>query len=276
VNLKGWLLGLLGDALVVGALLAFVGWLFRKWIATRLTEGIRLETEQKLHEFKARLDAAEAQVSAVRQAGIDATLQLSGIVVAERVVAIKNLWNGVIDWKRATMVSTIVSAMDIEYVRQNGDSARTQATMKQLLDSLKHMELMTATNALQQWRPFVTERAWALFAAYHGFYVARVMRAVSLTLGDTELALRFWHLDNELQIVRAAATPQMTQAYEAGSVATTIPFLNFIEKELLAELQRSLAGEHSGPDASRQAANIVAAVEKTMEDARKAQADRPK
>lgn len=271
MSFADWVAQLLGNAVVIGAVLAFAGWLLRKWITTRLTESIRLDTEQRLHEFKGRLDAAEAQVSAVRQAGIEATLQLSAVVVAERVAAIKHIWGGVIEWKKAAVVSTIVSAMSIDYVRKHGDDPRTKATMRQLLDSLKYLELMTVTNALQQWRPFVTERAWALFAAYHGFYIARVMRAVSIMLGEKELALRFWELDSEVQLVRASAPASMAQAYEAASVATTIPFLNFLETELLAELQRSLAGEHSGPEASRQAATIVAAVENVMQEAQKAQ-----
>lgn len=267
--MTAWLLSVLDTAAVAAVLVAALGWLLRKWIGARLTASIQLDTDKKLEEFKKRLDAAEAQVSAVRQAGIDATLQLSGVVVAERVAAIKQVWNGVIEWKRATMVSTLVSAMTIDFVRKSGDDERTRAAVKQMLDNVKYVDLLTTMNALQQCRPFLTERAWALFAAYHGFYVARLMRAFGIA-HDKELALRFWEIDNELTIVRATAPPQMVQAYEAGSIATTLPFLNYVEQELLAELQRSLAGEHSGPEASRQAAKIVAAVGSVMEEAQKA------
>lgn len=78
----------------------------------------------------------------------------------------------------------------------------------------------------------------------------------------------------ELQVVRATAPALMVQAYEAGSIVTTMPFLNYVEQELLAELQKSLAGEHSGPEASRQAAKIVAAVDGVMQEAEKAKGAR--
>jgi hypothetical protein len=263
-----WLLSVLNEAVVAAALVAFAGWLLRRWIAERLTADIRLATEQKLQAFRARLDAAENEV--VQQAGIAASLQMSAAPLAERVQAIKEIWLGVVDWKAASALSTMMSAFTIEDVDKHGDHPGTKSTMKQVLDSLKYMELLHWTNALARWRPFVSERAWALFAAYHGFYAARVTKAAMLMIGGANVARRLWQVDYERDLVRASATPEIVAAYEADIVAGSTRFLEYVERELLAELQRSLRGEYSGPDASRRASKIIAIADKLMQEARNA------
>jgi hypothetical protein len=268
--MAAWLLSVVDTAVVATILLAALGWLLRNWIAARLTSGIQLETEKKLEEFKRRLDAAEAEVSAVRQAGLDAVEAMRSATHVERVQAIKEIWLGVVDWKAATAVSTIISAVDLEIAAKSAGHPGTTQTFKSMLESIKHIDLAQRVNALARWRPFVTPRTWALFAAYHGFYAARVGKAALLIVGHVEMIKRVWRLDSELQIVRASAPPEIVAAYEREPVAAGPKFLTYIEDELLAELQRSLAGEHSGPEASRQAAKIIAAVDGVLAEAQKA------
>lgn len=166
----------------------------------------------------------------------------------------------------------MISAMDIHMAANGAGDAGTQRTMKTMLDSLQYMDFMKRANALARWRPFVTERGWALFAAYHGFYAARVGKAALLMIGNVEMVQRVWQVDNELQVVRATAPAEMVNAYETSPIATSEKFLAYVESELLAELRSSLAGEHSGPEASRQAARIVAVVDSLMAMAQTAKA----
>jgi hypothetical protein len=271
--LSEWFWSVLSSAGAAAILLVALGWLLRKWIGTRLTESLRLETEQKLHEFKTRLDAAEARVTSVQQAGIDATLQLSAAVVAERVSAIKRIWNGVVDWRAATAVSTIVSAIDREWVERNAEKEGTKTSFGKFLNSLNYMDLLKAMHELEKCRPFVTERAWALFKVYHGFYLSRILRVFALSIGDKQLALRFWETDMELRLVRVAAPPELGDEYAANSIAASSKFLSYIEEQLLIELRLSLAGHQSGPEASRQAANIVAAADSLLQEAEKAKVE---
>lgn len=252
-------------------LVAAVGWLLRKWLSIRITESLRLDTEQKLAAFRKRLDAAEAQVSAVRQAGIDANLQLSGAVVAERVAAIKKVWNAIVEWKSAIALVTIVWAIDREYISKYGGDDGNRRTFKTMLDSLKYIDLMRRMGEVQQCRPFVTDRAWALFAAYNGFFASGLLRGVALMFGEKKLALNLIDHKAELSIVRAVASADMAESFAGNPIKFVMPFIEFLEREILTELQKSLAGEQSGPEASRQAAKIVATVESVMAEARMAE-----
>jgi hypothetical protein len=267
-----WLWSVLDTAVVASLLIAAAAWLARTWIKGRLTENLRRETEERLLSLEYRLQIAEAQVHAVRQAGIDTNLQLNAVVVGERVAACKQLWHGVVDWKSATMVVMAVHAFDLEYVRRYAADEGVKRTFKTMLEAVRYMDLMTRMNAIQQCRPFVTERAWALFFAYHGYFVSGLVRGFSLMIGARDLAESMWQANAELAIVREAAPPDMFGAYEANPIANFLPFVNYLEREILVELQKSLAGEQSGPEASRQAARLVATAETALQQATKAQA----
>jgi len=267
-----WLWSVLDTAVAAGLLLGAAAWLARKWLSTRITESLRRDTDAQLITLRNRLDAAEAQVHVVRQAGIDTNLQLSAVVVAERVAAIKQLWNGVVEWKAATMVLTLAHAMDLDYIRRHAADEGVKGTFKTMLDSLKYLELLGRMNNIQQCRPFVTERAWALFAAYHGYFTTGLVRGFSLMMGARDIAERMWQTNSELSIVRQAAPAEMVRAYEANPIANFLSFVNYLEREILGELQKSLAGEQSGPAAAEQAARLVATAEAALQGAYKAQA----
>jgi hypothetical protein len=262
--MAAWLLSVIDTAAVAALLVAGLGWLLRNWISTRLKASIELETDQELARFNARLDAAEAQVAAVRSAGIDAVQQMAAATLAERVRAIREIWLGVVDWRAASALSTLIGAFDARTAVANADHVPGRRNIQMMLDQLHHMDLMKRMNGLAQWRPFVTERAWSLFAAYHGFYSARVAKASILAIGNREIVERLWQVNSELDIVRAAAPAEIVRAYEAQPLKVSAEFLAYLEVELLDELRRSLAGEHSGPEASRQAAKIVATVDKVL------------
>jgi hypothetical protein len=272
MNFLAWLGTLLSSGVLASALLLSVGWLARTWIKKRIDASIDLQTGRQLAEFTRRLDAAEARITAVRDAGIDANLQLNAVVVAERVAAIKAVWKAVVDWRAASATSGIVSAFTLDYVRQHAGDARTIRSMQQILQPLNYPVFLAKLNTTQEWRPFVTERGWALFMAYHGFYIARLTRAFALTMQDPEMAIRMWEVDSESQVVRATAPAEIQQQYAANVFTGTTEFLGFVEKELLQELQRSLAGEHNGPEAQREAARMVAAAQTAVAAAQTAAA----
>ena len=89
----------------------------------------------------------------------------------------------------------------------------------------------------------VTARVCGLFAAYHGFYPARVAKPAILMIGNREMVERMWQASGELAVVRAAAPADVVQRF-----AERPKFLAYIEVELLAELQRTLAGEVCVPN----------------------------
>jgi hypothetical protein len=259
-----WLISLLSTGAVSAGLVAVLAWLLKRWIAERLTADIRGETEKKLTDLKHRLDAAEAQVSAVRAAGIESTRDMFVATLSERVQAIKEIWLGVVEWKAASLLVSLISAMDEEIATGSAGHAGTQRTLNTMLDSLKDSNFLTRTNALARWRPFITARGWALFHSYHAFYSAHVAKAAILAIGNGAMVRRMWQDGAERKIVRAGAPDDIVRAYQADPVATGPRFLEFLEAELLTELQLTLAGEHSGPNATLQAAKVVALTDEAL------------
>jgi hypothetical protein len=271
-----WLWNVGINAVTTAMILAVVAWLLRTWIKERLSADIRTETETKLvgvrdqlhretetelTELRTRLSAAETKLSEARKAGIDANQQLYTAVVPEQIAGLKGLWTGIRDARAINVVSIFVSVMDLAFVRKSIGDQKFTNQIGMMLKQIDHMELLKRLKDIEQWRPFVTERAWALFAAYHLFYTTRLLRGIALSMGSLELAERLWQVNSELTIVQATATPEIAAQYAENAFAGTAPFLSYVEKELLDEFARSLRGEHSGTEAARRAAEIIKVIE---------------
>jgi len=271
-----WLWRLASDAVTTAALLAAATWLCRTWIKERLSADIRTETETKLASVKdqlhrdtetelttvrTRLAAAETKLSEARKAGIDANQQLYAAVVPEQIAGLKGLWAGIREARAINVVSLFVTVMDLGTVRRSIGEQRFTNQIARMLAQIDHMELLKRLQAVEQWRPFVTERAWALFSAYHQFYTTHLLRGIALSMPNLELAERLWQTNNELKIVQATATPEIAAQYAGSAYLGTAPFLRYVERELLDEFARSLKGEHSGHEAARRAADIIRVAE---------------
>jgi hypothetical protein len=270
-----WLLDLLGTAGAAALLLAAAGWLARAWITERLSASVRLETDKKLAEFQKRLDAAEAEVSAVRSAGIEALHQSNAAVLAERVRATQAIWGAVVAWQRATMLSALISAFKTHEAVANAGHAPARESFRTMLHSIKHFELTEGGNAVAAWRPFISEKAWALYAALNAFYGARIAKATMMQLGKKDFVERLWQVKSELQIVKNTTTPELAALFEADEMTGSQKAVAYIESALLAELKRGLAGEESGPEAARQAAKILAVAQEATTTATVAQVEKP-
>lgn len=274
--LLNWMKEVLTNAAITAAILAIAGWLGRTWIKERLAASIRAETEAKLaglrdqlHRetetelatLRTRLNAAESRLSEARKAGIDANQQLYAAVVPEQIAGIKALWAGIRDAREINILSMFVSVMDLDLVRRNIRDRAFVGVIGKMLQNIDYMELMKRLQAVEQWRPFVTERAWALFSAYHIFYSTRLLRSVALSMQNLELAERLWQNNSELSLVQATATPEIVAQYTANAYAGTQPFLSFVEKELLEEFERCIKGERSGHEVAERAAAIIRVTE---------------
>lgn len=274
--LVNWIEEVLANTAATAAILAVLGWLGRTWIKERLSASIRAETEARLASLRdqlhretetelatlrTRLNAAEAKLSEARKAGIDANQQLYAAVVPEQIAGIKALWAGIRDARAISVVSMFVSVMDLAIVRRNIHDRAFAGVIDKMLQNIDYMELMKRLLAVEQWRPFVTERAWALFSTYHLFYSTRLLRSIALSIQNLELAERLWQNNSELALVQATATPDIVAQYTANEYAGTQPFLSFLEKELLEEFERCVKGERSGHEAAERAAAIIRVTE---------------
>jgi len=258
-----WVTAVLGSTAASTVLLGLISWLLREWISARLTAGLRVETEQQLASFRSRLEAAERQVTSVRQAGLEAARSANAVVMTERVLATKEFTRTVTESSAAATISMIIAAMTPDWVHRNATQPGTRNTADMLLKAAKAQELLARMHALGMYRPFITERSWALFTALHSFYAARILKCVALQLGNAELAERLWAVDAERKLLETIL-PDKIAAYDRNPVETEVIFVETVRNQLLEELRRGLSGEHSGSEAVRQATAISAATDEAM------------
>ncbi len=84
-------------------------------------------------------------------------------------------------------------------------------------------------------------------------------------------AMDVWNATDERALVASAASVEVLDQYDRNIHQGSLDFTNYMKNEILDELRRNLSGEHSGPEASVQAASLVAAAEDLM----KATAQKP-
>jgi hypothetical protein len=258
-----WLLSRLADGVAAALLLAAAAWLARLWIKARLTASIRLETETQLARVKAEIKAAETRISAVTSAGITAIGQMSAATIPARVTAVQTLWDTAIRWRRASFISAIIAVVDIELLRRIANDAGTRAAYKKMLDSIGGAEFLKQQADAESARPFVSERAWALFLSLHNFLLARMTKATLISVVGAE-SERAWHLNTERSIIVALQQPDLLAQFDQNASSGSAAFVGYVETELMAELKRNLSGMDSGPEASRHAAVVIETVTRSL------------
>ncbi len=253
-----WLVQVLSSGAVTAGLLIAVGWLARTWLKARLSESLRLETDITIERLRSELNAAENRIEAVTSAGIGSVAQMADATFPTKVVSIQQLWSAVLLWRSANAVTHIISAIDADYVRENGNDAGTKATFRKLLDSFNYLDLLKETNKAEEARPFVSDRAWALYYALNSFLATRVAKAALLSVVGSN-AEEMWHRVDERALVAASAPADIVDAYDNNVMAGSTKFIAYLEREIISELRRNLSGEQSAPEAALQAADLVVA-----------------
>jgi hypothetical protein len=265
-----WLLDVLASAAAAAVLVSALAWISREWISTRLTASVRLETERELAELRSRLESAEQHVRDVRQAGIEGARSTNAAVIAERVTATKELARLVIEWRSMATLSILVGVMTPEIAARTASERAMQETLGKMWDASSVGERLNHVAPLAAWRPFVTESACALFAAFQGFYVARMTKAMAIRTGNVELVRRLWVMAGERKIVSAVA-PELLDSYDRNPAEIEGAFVEKLSNDLLAELKRGLSGEHGGAEAMRQAVAITSTTDRASGELRQVQ-----
>jgi hypothetical protein len=260
-----WALGILSSSGASVLLGGFIVWLARAWIVARLTASLRVQTEKELTAFGKRLDATEQQVNSVRDAGLEAARFANAAVLRERVRATREFAHALIEWNSLVALSMLIGAMNSEWAKKNAREPGTSSFADSILKSSKAEDLLTRMQALGAYRPFVTEKSWALFSALQSFYAIRVAKCMALRIGNPEMAERLWAADAERKLV-AAIIPDQIEAYDRNPVETESPFTDAVRDQLLAELRRGLSGEHSGSEAVHDAATILGATDEVTRE----------
>jgi hypothetical protein len=254
-------------------LLATAGWLARTWIAKRLTEDLRKETEIALLELRAKLDSAQESIRSVTAAATQARAQAQAALLPSKIQAIETIWKSVIEWRTAEGVCLMTSVFPIDWIRKYGNDPKTKSNIETMLAPIDYVKFMLERNEAESARPFITEKAWALYFAYHSLYSTRLMKAQLLTISGIEHG-EIWERIKERALIEASASPEILAKYDAEQIFGISSYFQYLTQELLVEFRSDLSGNHSSTEAAINVSKVMATAEELIRSARTNESDK--
>lgn len=249
------------------ALVATAGWLARTWIAKRLTEDLRRETETALIELRAKLDNANDSIRSITAAAAQARAQAQAALLPAKIKAIDTIWQSVTEWRSAEAVCMMTSVFPLDWVKKHGNDPKTKSSSKLMFGTLDFVKFMRERNAAESARPFVSEKAWALYFAYHSLYSTRLMKANLLTISGIDHG-EIWEKINERALIKSSASSEVLAKYDAEPIFGISTFFQYLIHELLTEFRSDLSGNRSSTEAAIDASRVIATAEELLRSAK--------
>jgi len=158
-----------------------------------------------------------------------------------------------------------VAVLPIDWVRKYGSHPSTKKNFEFLLKSPTHLAFLKERNETELARPFISERGWALFAAYSGFYMSRVTKASMFLIPSMDHA-KIWARIAERDLIQASAPVDILNLYDTNVLEGTSAFLKYLKDELVAEFRAELSGARESKAAVSNAAAILNAAEALIQN----------
>jgi hypothetical protein len=242
---------------------AALAFLFRNYVKAWITNGIQHSFDAKLEAIRAELREKEDKIKALRQIALSGATSRREALDKRHLEAVDKLWNGVIALGTLKLASKYMETVNFE---ESAKLAPTDANVRKLFETIGKLfnENTIPKISPAAERPYLSERAWALFSAYQAILSLAVVQIKALELGVPNSAklLNFKVIDN---LVHVALPHQMPLLEQYGTSACHY-LVEELEQALLSELRRSL----NEPSASREdvqtAAEILAISDTIMKD----------
>jgi len=251
---------ILTTSVVSTALISIVIWLSRSWITTRLTADIKLENDSKLEELKSNLKHTNETLSKISLAGDKAYSESQIALLPHKIKAIETVWNSVLSWNEMSAASMFVSILPIDWIQKYGSDPSTKENFEILLKAPEHLTFIKNRSETELIRPFISERGWALYSAYSGLYMSRVIKASTLLLPSVDHS-NIWEWSNERNLVKTTAPKDILDSYDTNILEGTTAFLNHLKNEMIEEFKLELSGTRDSESAVSNAATILKAAE---------------
>lgn len=159
----------------------------------------------------------------------------------------------------------VVAMLPIDWVRKYGSDPSTKNHFEILLKNPEHLAFLKKRNETELSRPFISERGWALYAAYSGFYVSRIIKASMFLFPSMDHA-EIWERVNERKLVQASAPADILSLYDTNVLEGTDAFLKYLKDEMIAEFRSELSGARDSKTAVSNAAVILDAAETLVQN----------
>ena len=251
------------------AVLSIVGWLLRKLIVTRLTASVKHEFNEKLEriktsnrmredEFKADLRAQGERIANLSSGALSAMAMRQTALDKRRIVAVEQLWEGIASYAPAKQVSKMMGVINFDYASQRATDDPVVRKMFSIAGGWFDPDKIERED-VDKARPFVSERAWALFTAYETIVTSAVMRLLVLKTGAGPSD----YLKTEaIKTVIKYALPNHADLIDRMETGSYHHFLDELEMCLLEELREMMKGGKASKENVEQSRLILEAAEK--------------
>ncbi len=199
--------------------------------------------------------------SNIAVAGDQAYSQVQVALLPKKLFAIEEIWKSILAWDEMATASMFVSMLPLDWVDKHGSATSTKETFERLLGAPKHLEFLKERKNAELMRPFVSESGWALYSAYHNFYIARITKAAMLTISGINHVEYFGRSD-ERRLIQKSAPKHVLDLYDVDIMSGTNKYLSHIKEKLIEEFMIKLSGTR---ESSRAAINAVAIQEAANE-----------
>ncbi len=169
-------------------------------------------------------------------------------------------------WNEMLTVAMFVSVMPIDWVKKYGSDPSTKENFETLLKNPEHLTFLKERSDTELVRPFISERSWALYTAFSGFYISRITKASLFLFPDFNHA-EVWENVNERNLVKASAPEHILEQYDTNIIDGTNAFLKYLKDEMIEEFRIELSGIRDSESATKNAASILDAAEILIQSA---------
>lgn len=253
-------------------------WLSKNWIITRLKSSVQHEFDKKIEtvrsdlriseeSFKAVIRQREADIAALKSSAISSIASTQLELYKRRMLATEQLWSAVSTLAGAKAAVQYIAMMKMDALAERvGNDPRLRESIEMMASSTGDVEKYSVPDATKV-EPFVSEVAWSLYQAYQSI----------LTISLSQLHLLAKGVDpremlNHAGVAQLAkvALPSWAAYIDQHGAAGYPALVDELQKALLAELRKMLAGTDADAASVERAHAIQAQVTKINDESAEA------
>ncbi|GAB6098081.1 hypothetical protein JCM14469_43370 [Desulfatiferula olefinivorans] len=233
------------------ALTAILCWIFKNWIAVRLTASVKHEFDLKIEksksefrnkeeELKSELKSNESQIEILQSTLLNQLSARQITVCNKQFESIEILWDSVIKMHPQKTAAKIMQSVKFDFAL---DQAPTDSKIREMFSGLiKTFNLKVNENkstSVSRARLYVSSLTWSLYQAYSTVIWFAVTKMMMIEQGQNTLNL--FKTQEIIDLVKEALPHQAKFIDEKG-----ISSLDFLVEELESKLFTSLKSEIQG------------------------------
>ena len=226
-------------AITSAAFVSVIGFICRDAIANFFGERIKYKFQSELEHMKSELRRRESEINELRSGALTAYWSRRSSADERTIKALEKIWIHIVNLRSGTLS---VMTADMFDLKKFSEIAEKDEKIGRVFDQvLKHDEKgLIGSPEIHFERPFVPEKAWALFQAYHAIVVDGSVKMQMAGIGVNpenyvDLTMR--------EKTAKAVLGEDLETYSTGGSIDYQKVLGKLEQEFLIEVRKWLSGE---------------------------------